>query len=131
MTTTKKMPEKMQLAHKRREVLKLIIRMMTKLLTSMRSEKEMASQAKKKHYFIACLRTYYEDDEFNSYVKSLTGLAKYIADWRIFYVNTHHGYRLMKFRSILSEISSLSKGIGIISKHEKRRERTIQIKVSQ
>ena len=41
------MPEKMQLAHKRREVLKLIIRMMTKLLTSMRSEKEMASQAKK------------------------------------------------------------------------------------
>ena len=36
----------MQLAHKRREVLKLIIRMMTKLLTSMRSEKEMASQAK-------------------------------------------------------------------------------------
>ena len=109
----------MQLAHKRREVLKLIIRMMTKLLTSMRSEKEMASQAKKKHYFIACLRTYYEDDEFNSYVKSLTGLAKYIADWRIFYVNTHHGYRLMKFRSILSEISSLSKGIGIISKHEK------------
>ncbi len=33
----------MQLAHKRREVLKLIIRMMTKLLTSMRSEKEMAS----------------------------------------------------------------------------------------
>ena len=68
---------------------------------------------------IACLRTYYEDDEFNSYVKSLTGLAKYIADWRIFYVNTHHGYRLMKFRSILSEISSLSKGIGIISKHEK------------
>ncbi|WP_317194391.1 DUF4119 family protein [Bacteroides thetaiotaomicron] len=38
---------------------------------------------------------------------------------RIFYVNTHHGYRLMKFRSILSEISSLSKGIGIISKHEK------------
>ena len=73
----------------------------------------------KKHYFIACLRTYYEDDEFNSYVKSLTGLAKYIADWRIFYVNTHHGYRLMKFRSILSEISSLSKGIGIISKHEK------------
>ena len=31
---------------------------------------------------------YYEDDEFNSYVKSLTGLAKYIADWRIFYVNT-------------------------------------------
>lgn len=37
----------MQLAHKRREVLKLIIRMMTKLLTSMRSEKEMASQAKK------------------------------------------------------------------------------------
>lgn len=75
----------------------------------------------KKHYFIACLRTYYEDDEFNSYVKSLTGLAKYIADWRIFYVNTHHGYRLMKFRSILSEISSLSKGIGIISKHEKKR----------
>ena len=73
----------------------------------------------KKHYFIACLRTYYEDDGFNSYVKSLTGLAKYIADWRIFYVNTHHGYRLMKFRSILSEISSLSKGIGIISKHEK------------
>ena len=58
MTTTK-MPEKMQLQHKRREVLKLIIRMMTKLLTSMRSEKEMASQAKK-HYFIACLRTYYE-----------------------------------------------------------------------
>ena len=108
----------MQLAHKRREVLKLIIRMMTKLLTSMRSEKEMAS-GEKKHYFIACLRTYYEDDEFNSYVKSLTGLAKYIADWRIFYVNTHHGYRLMKFRSILSEISSLSKGIGIISKHEK------------
>ena len=37
----------MQLAHKRREVLKLIIRMMTKLLTSKRSEKEMASQAKK------------------------------------------------------------------------------------
>ena len=37
----------MQLAHKSREVLKLIIRMMTKLLTSMRSEKEMASQAKK------------------------------------------------------------------------------------
>lgn len=37
----------MQLAHKRREVLKLIIRMMTKLLTSMRLEKEMASQAKK------------------------------------------------------------------------------------
>ena len=62
---------------------------------------------------------YYEDDGFNSYVKPLTGLAKYIADWRIFYVNTHHGYRLMKFRSILSEISSLSKGIGIISKHEK------------
>ena len=68
----------------------------------------------KKHYFIACLRTYYEDDEFNSYVKSLTGLAKYIADWRIFYVNTHHGYRLMKFRSILSEISSLSKIARII-----------------
>ena len=38
---------KMQLAHKRREVLKLIIRMMTKSLTSMRLEKEMASQAKK------------------------------------------------------------------------------------
>ena len=63
----------------------------------------------KKHYFIACLRTYYEDDEFNSYVKSLTGLAKYIADWRIFYVNTHHGYILMKFRSILSEISRKKK----------------------
>lgn len=110
----------MQLAHKRREVLKLIIRMMTKLLTSMRSEKKWHHR-RKKHYFIACLRTYYEDDEFNSYVKSLTGLAKYIADWRIFYVNTHHGYRLMKFRSILSEISSLSKGIGIISKHEKKR----------
>lgn len=109
----------MQLAHKRREVLKLIIRMMTKLLTSMRSEKRNGITGEKKHYFIACLRTYYEDDEFNSYVKSLTGLAKYIADWRIFYVNTHHGYRLMKFRSILSEISSLSKGIGIISKHEK------------
>lgn len=109
----------MQLAHKRREVLKLIIRMMTKLLTSMRLEKRNGITGEKKHYFIACLRTYYEDDEFNSYVKSLTGLAKYIADWRIFYVNTHHGYRLMKFRSILSEISSLSKGIGIISKHEK------------
>ena len=109
----------MQLAHKRREVLKLIIRMMTKLLTSMRSERRNGITGEKKHYFIACLRTYYEDDEFNSYVKSLTGLAKYIADWRIFYVNTHHGYRLMKFRSILSEISSLSKGIGIISKHEK------------
>ena len=109
----------MQLAHKRREVLKLIIRMMTKLLTSMRVRKRNGITGEKKHYFIACLRTYYEDDEFNSYVKSLTGLAKYIADWRIFYVNTHHGYRLMKFRSILSEISSLSKGIGIISKHEK------------
>ena len=84
-----------------------------------RVRKRNGITGEKKHYFIACLRTYYEDDEFNSYVKSLTGLAKYIADWRIFYVNTHHGYRLMKFRSILSEISSLSKGIGIISKHEK------------
>ena len=82
----------------------------------------------KKHHFIACLRTYYEDDEFQSYVKSLTGLAKYIADWRIFYVNTHHGYRLMKFRSILSEISSLSKEIGIISKHEKEEKKRYKSK---
>lgn len=73
----------------------------------------------KKHHFIACLRTYYDDKEFHKYVKSLTGLAKYIADWRIFYVNTHHGYRLMKFRSILSEIRSLSKETGEVSKHEK------------
>ena len=110
----------MQLAHKRREVLKLIIRMMTKLLTYDEvRKKKWHHRRKKSTIYIACLRTYYEDDEFNSYVKSLTGLAKYIADWRIFYVNTHHGYRLMKFRSILSEISSLSKGIGIISKHEK------------
>ena len=82
----------------------------------------------KKHHFIACLRTYYEDDEFQSYIKSLTGLAKYIADWRIFYVNTHHGYRLMKFRSILSEISSLSKEIGIISRHEKEEKKPYKSK---
>lgn len=73
----------------------------------------------KKYYFIACLRSFYEDKEFNMHVKSLTGLAEYIADWRIFYVHTHHGYRLMKFRSILSEIRSLSKEIGRISRKEK------------
>ena len=110
----------MQLAHKRREVLKLINQDDDEIIDIDEVRKRNGiNKAKKNTISIACLRTYYEDDEFNSYVKSLTGLAKYIADWRIFYVNTHHGYRLMKFRSILSEISSLSKGIGIISKHEK------------
>ena len=63
----------------------------------------------KKFFFIACLRSFYEDEEFRFSVKSLTGLASYIAGWRIFYVNTHHGYRLMKYSSILSEIHGLSK----------------------
>ena len=62
----------------------------------------------KKFFFIACLRSFYEDEEFRFSVKSLTGLASYIAGWRIFYVNTHHGYRLMKYSSILSEIQEKS-----------------------
>ncbi|WP_317194394.1 DUF4119 family protein [Bacteroides thetaiotaomicron] len=45
----------------------------------MRSEKKWLT-GEKKHYFIACLRTYYEDDEFNSYVKSLTGLGQVHAE---------------------------------------------------
>ena len=73
----------------------------------------------KKFFFIACLRSFYEDEEFRFSVKSLTGLASYIAGWRIFYVNTHHGYRLMKYSSILSEIHGLSKKTREIANREK------------
>ena len=73
----------------------------------------------KKFFFIACLRSFYEDEEFRFSVKSLTGLASYIAGWRIFYVNTHHGYRLMKYSSILSEIHGLSE-IANREKEEKK-----------
>ena len=73
----------------------------------------------KKFFFIACLRSFYEDEEFRFSVKSLTGLASYIAGWRIFYVNTHHGYRLMKYSSILSEIHGLSKKTREIANLEK------------
>ena len=73
----------------------------------------------KKFFFIACLLSFYEDEEFRFSVKSLTGLASYIAGWRIFYVNTHHGYRLMKYSSILSEIHGLSKKTREIANREK------------